>query len=412
MNISASRNISLLAIDDEKITTDFVTNFANKLGLMAISINDASRLENELEHISQHDILFIDLLMPKIDGIKLLSLLSQKNCKAQIVLMSGQGQRILEKTMSIGLKYGLNITKTLQKPFFTKDLFDLLNQLILDSDNAADKESHINQVDSPLLPKPTIDEIKLAFIDQQFVPYFHPQINITNNTIVGYEVLARWESPERGLISPSLFIELIENDPNICYGFTLYMLDNALGLLIRSGIDYSETHLSINIPASILQEDSFVDHINEIVEKHIFTKSHLILELTETAIPTNVNMANETINRMALQGYRISIDDFGTGHSSMEKLRDIMIDEIKIDRSFVSMLAQKDTQAIVKNLVSLANSLELNIVAEGVENLYQLEEIRAMGIDLVQGFYFSKPLSHTLLNVFHSQFILEHNESR
>ena len=272
MNISASRNISLLAIDDEKITTDFVTNFANKLGLMAISINDASRLENELEHISQHDILFIDLLMPKIDGIKLLSLLSQKNCKAQIVLMSGQGQRILEKTMSIGLKYGLNITKTLQKPFFTKDLFDLLNQLILDSDNAADKESHINQIDSPLLPKPTIDEIKLAFIDQQFVPYFHPQINITNNTIVGYEVLARWESPERGLISPSLFIELIENDPNICYGFTLYMLDNALGLLIRSGIDYSETHLSINIPASILQEDSFVDHINEIVRKAYFHK--------------------------------------------------------------------------------------------------------------------------------------------
>lgn len=411
MNISASVKISLLVIDDDKITTDFVTNIANKLGLMATSINDASRLEIELEHISLHDILFIDLLMPKIDGIKLLSLLSQKNCKAQIVLMSGQGQRILEKTMSIGLKYDLNITKILQKPFFTKDLSNLLNQLILDSDNAADKESHINHVYSPLPPKPTIDEIKQALIDQQFVPYFHPQINITNNTIVGYEVLARWESPEKGLISPFLFIELIENDP-IGFEFTLYMLDNALGHLIRSGIDYSETHLSINIPASILQEDSFVDHINEIVEKHVFTKSHLILELTETAIPTNVNIANETINRMALQGYRISIDDFGTGHSSMEKLRDIMIDEIKIDRSFVSMLAQKDSQAIVKNLVSLANSLELNIVAEGVENQYQLEEIRAMGIDLVQGFYFSKPLSPPLLNKFHSQFILEHNESR
>jgi EAL domain-containing protein (putative c-di-GMP-specific phosphodiesterase class I)/FixJ family two-component response regulator len=405
INIATNNNksLSLIVIDDEKIITDFVVSVASKLGINADSINDAGMLEKHIDLINKSDILFIDLLMPGIDGIKLLNILSQIKCQSQIVLISGKGQRILEKTMSIGNNNGLNIIKVLQKPFYGLELTEILKQFIEDNTRIQDKESHLKQAYEPVLNKPTITEIKQALLDREFVPYFHPQINVKDGTIVGYEVLARWVSSTKGNLSPFHFIDTIENDP-IILDFTLYIIKSSLNIITTCGIDYSQINLSINIPPSLLEKGRFVEIFEDIMQQYPLSNSQSILEITETSIPENINIANETINRIALRGHKISIDDFGTGHSSLEKLRDIMVDEIKIDKSFLKMISQQDTKRIVKNIISLANELNINIVAEGVETQDQLDEISEMGVDIIQGFYFTKPLSPSILKAFHDEF--------
>lgn len=360
-------------------------------------------LEKHIDLINKSDILFIDLLMPGIDGIKLLNILSQIKCQSQIVLISGKGQRILEKTMSIGNNNGLNIIKLLQKPFNGLELTEILKQFIEDNTRIQDKESHLKQAYEPVLNKPTITEIKQALLVREFVPYFHPQINVKDGTIVGYEVLARWDSRTKGNLSPFHFIDTIENDP-IILDFTLYIIKSSLNIITTCGIDYSQINLSINIPPSLLEKGRFVEIFEDIMQQYPLSNSQIILEITETSIPENINIANETINRIALRGHKISIDDFGTGHSSLEKLRDIMVDEIKIDKSFLKMISQQDTKRIVKNIISLANELNINIVAEGVETQDQLDEISEMGVDIIQGFYFTKPLSPSILKAFHDEF--------
>ena len=133
------------------------------------------------------------------------------------------------------------------------------------------------------------------------------------------------------------------------------------------------------------------------MQQYPLSNSQIILEITETSIPENINIANETINRIALRGHKISIDDFGTGHSSLEKLRDIMVDEIKIDKSSLKMISQQDTKRIVKIIISLANELNINIVAEGVETQDQLDEISEMGVPSIKLNWRGEPLLHPKL---------------
>lgn len=398
MNVTKKR---LFVIDDEKLTTDFVCTVGEHNGYITSGINDAGDIPVDLCKLSSQDILIIDLLMPRVDGIKLLGQLAEGNCGANIILMSGQGTRLLEKTMSLGIKNGLNITGILPKPFYFKDVLKAFDEIETTSSKTAATRKFAGQANHN--QRFNMNDIRAALEGHEFVPYFQPKVTLDDNRICGFEVLARWESPTHGVIPPLQFIDLIESDP-ICLDFTIDIIRQALTVLTQKKADSHSLDVSFNIPPIILKDAAFPDIMNDIIGDYDFPRNNIIFEITERSIPDNVNIAVEIINRLALMGYRISIDDFGTGHSSLEKIRDLMIHEIKIDRSFIANLFQQDTRAIIRNAIGLAESLELDIVAEGVENEALLVEARLLGINVAQGYLFGKPVSASQLEQFKSAF--------
>ncbi|MDH4944017.1 GGDEF domain-containing phosphodiesterase [Sulfurimonas sp. C5] len=222
---------------------------------------------------------------------------------------------------------------------------------------------------------------------------YQPQLNVKGQ-VVGCEVLARWHNEKLGLISPDVFIPIAENT-----GYILelgeYILERALQTLVkwdRSGIKLRQ--LSINISMRQFLDKSFVDMVEKLFDRYnIYSfKTQVIFEITETSTSENLKKIVDVINDLRRLGIKFSMDDFGTGYSSLSYLREMPIDELKIDKSFISRLDDEQQALLVKSIIEISRNMNLSIVAEGVEEQYQKDFLEELGCDLYQGYYFYKPL--------------------
>jgi len=246
--------------------------------------------------------------------------------------------------------------------------------------------------------------LKYAMKNNEFYMVYQPQYKIKDKTIVGLEALIRWESKDIGFITPDKFIPVCEDIG--------YILDLGLFIFRQSCIDFltfskickTLKTISINISAVQLYQNEFVNNIMEIVNETGIKTKDIMIEITETHIMKNVVHSMSILQKLKNLGFNISIDDFGTGHSSLSYLKRFPISELKIDKSFVDNLpTDKDDISIVKAILVLSQSMSYINVAEGIENLEQEEFLKENGCKVGQGYYFSKPLKKdTLLNLFTS----------
>lgn len=232
--------------------------------------------------------------------------------------------------------------------------------------------------------------LRAAIPRGEIVPYFEQQIDLATGRLHGFEVLARWEHATRGLISPDLFIPIAEE--------TGMIADMSLSIMHQAFSAARDWHPSINLSINIspwqLRDAWLAQKIIKVLTETGFPASRLEIEITESALFENLALAQSIVGSLKNQGARLALDDFGTGYSSLAHLRALPFDRIKIDKSFVISLNESaDSAAIVNAIVSLGESLNLPITAEGVEDAAIEARLKALGCAKAQGWHYGKPLS-------------------
>ena len=224
----------------------------------------------------------------------------------------------------------------------------------------------------------------------EIVPYFEQQIDLQSGRLAGFEVLARWEHPTRGLISPELFIPIAEET-----GLIAEMSLSIMRQAFTAARDWdSGLSLSVNISPVQLRDAWLAQKIIKVMTETGFPASRLEIEITESALFDNLALAQSVVGSLKNQGAKLALDDFGTGYSSLAHLRALPFDRIKIDKSFIISLNENaDSAAIVNAIVSLGESLNLPITAEGVEDAAIEARLKALGCAKAQGWHYGKPLS-------------------
>ncbi|WP_164842771.1 putative bifunctional diguanylate cyclase/phosphodiesterase [Actinoplanes solisilvae] len=242
----------------------------------------------------------------------------------------------------------------------------------------------------------TQEELRYAVERGEIVPYFQPIVNVETTTIYGFEALARWQHPTRGLLGPAEFIEVAE-EVGLIVPVGAAILARACAEAVRWSKlcpDGSAPRVTVNVASAQLVHPSFVPTVVTILDDCGLDPDRLWLEITETSIMADTDAAAETFRAMRALGVHLAVDDFGTGYSSLTYLRRFPVETLKVDRSFVAGIGcDREDEAIVGMILSLARALELQVVAEGVETADQLDQLRRLGCVLVQGFWFGRPMS-------------------
>ena len=227
----------------------------------------------------------------------------------------------------------------------------------------------------------------------EFVPYFQPIVDLRTSEIVGVEALARWHHPERGVLSPAIFIQIAEDS-----GLIDRLGRSMLMQTCRHASEWLKTvkperlqHIAINISGRQIEHVDLAAEVAEALKTYQLPPEILVLEITESVLMENVGAAIEQLDRLKALGVRIALDDFGTGYSSLSHVHRFPIDILKIDRSFVDALKTSDSSELVRAMISLAHALELDVVAEGIEKVEQLTHLQRLHCQHGQGFYFGRP---------------------
>lgn len=236
--------------------------------------------------------------------------------------------------------------------------------------------------------------------NDDFYLVYQPKINIKEGTFSGVEVLLRWKYNNHN-VSPAKFIPIAE-ESGLATAIFKFVIENSIKEL-QYLIGRQIPSFSINVSAAQISNPSDIKILTSLLQKYQSYAKHIILEITETCIMENFDLAIGCLNDIKKMGFRISIDDFGTGYSSLNTMKLLPVEELKIDRSFIMNIPNEKDESIVKAIIQMAKSFNFKVVAEGIEDAEQLEFLESTDCDIIQGFYFSKPLDITRLKRFSSE---------
>lgn len=236
------------------------------------------------------------------------------------------------------------------------------------------------------------NELRRAIKDEQFVLHYQPQVNINTNKIIGFEALIRWNHPEKGFISPGVFIPLAEKT-----GLIIEIGDWVIKEACRQNKEwqdrgYPPTKISVNLSVKQFLQKNLLEKVEKILKETGLEPHYLEFEITESMAMSNEEYIMQTLKGLHELGVNVSIDDFGTGYSSMKYLSQFPLSKLKIDQLFIRG-EQEQNQAIVKSIIHLSHALNMKVIAEGVETKEQLEFLKKESCDEIQGYYFSKPVA-------------------
>jgi diguanylate cyclase (GGDEF)-like protein/PAS domain S-box-containing protein len=248
------------------------------------------------------------------------------------------------------------------------------------------------------------NDLRNAISNKEFMLHYQPIVDLETTKLYGFEALVRWQHPQRGLLYPDKFIHVAEETGSIV-AIGDWVLEAACSQLRSWQLQFPQAKdlsISVNIASQQLKEPNFLQKLEAILSKTQLSAHYLHLELTETTLMEDRESTIALLDRLRAKKVQLSIDDFGTGYSSLQYLNRFAIDILKIDRSFVGgMLAEKENLEIVRAITTLAQTLNINIIAEGIEDRQHLEILKTLNCKLGQGYHFSKPLdSVAVLSLF------------
>lgn len=231
--------------------------------------------------------------------------------------------------------------------------------------------------------------LRNAIIEDTVEVHFQPIVRLDDKRVIGFEALARWNDPDLGQVSPAVFVPLAEER-----GFIDALSESLLRKAAETALSWPrELFLSFNLSSAQLMDPNIVDTILSILARVGLDPRRLELEITETAVVSCSDTAERIIADLRRAGVRISLDDFGTGQSSLGRLRDFSFDKIKIDRAFVSRIrTDRPSEHIIKAIVTMCEGLDLEVVAEGIEESLEAEKLMRLGCSMGQGYYFGRPV--------------------
>jgi EAL domain-containing protein (putative c-di-GMP-specific phosphodiesterase class I)/ActR/RegA family two-component response regulator len=370
----------LLVIDDQRLDRAIATHAAARVGLQVTGIGSIPEARDLFEQGKQFDFVVLDLALGTEDGLEVLPLIARFNSGAVVVLASGFDGRILAASQRLAVSLGLQVAGVLRKPILPTALQRILLQA-----------PHTRLQDNdPTLSAPTAAQIQLAISAGQIRPWFQPKTSLDCGTIVGAEALARWVRADGRSMSPASFVPVAEQN-GLIGAMTDAMLDQSLSACARWREKHPDCWVAVNLSPLLLEDQGLTDRIEQALQKHGVPPGSLVLEITEgNGIPDSA-CATEILTRLRIRGVNLSVDDFGTGHSSLLSLVRMPFNEMKIDQAFVrEAINNRDSHKVVRASASLGRELGLKVVAEGVETDRMAQLVGDAGCHVGQGWLFGR----------------------
>jgi len=391
----------LLILDDDPLAGQTIGNVAALAGY-AVEVTDNHQDFFRLLEAWPPDIIALDLVMPGMDGVEIIAELARRQSQASIIITSGIGGRVLDAAGRTAAERGLHIGGILPKPFSPA----LLRELLTKSAGDGKAGTATGQRAAANAGIPTAQELEQAIAEHQLFVCYQPKVSCKTGMLSGFEALARWNHPVRGVVAPDTFIPLAEAN-GLIDALTIDVMTQAmqwyrgfrtklrqLASMHPGFPDADKLTLSINISALTLSNTQIFERLTQMCRENDVEPGNVILELTETSAMEDPVSSLELLTRLRLRGFRLSIDDFGTGFSSMVQLVKLPFSEIKVDKSFVITAREsEESRAVIKSVVSLGMSLGLIITAEGIEDEETQVFLRNIGCTLAQGYLYARPLA-------------------
>jgi diguanylate cyclase (GGDEF)-like protein len=284
-------------------------------------------------------------------------------------------------------------------PVDGRDPEDLVVKAETALSRAKEQAEHGYQFYTPEMNANSIERLQLetdlrkAIARDELMVYYQPKVDTASGRLLGAEALLRWQHSEYGMIPPSNFIPLAE-ETGLIMPIGNWVLDRVCRQIRTwQAAGLPSVQIAVNISAHQFRQPDLVDRVVDVLATHRIEPALVELELTESAVMRNPEVAINTLMQLHAQGVRLAVDDFGTGYSSLSYLKRFPLDKLKIDRSFVQDLDTNTASAeIVGAIIAMAHTLGLSVVAEGVETADQLDKLSGLGCDEIQGFYYSRPV--------------------
>ncbi len=361
------------------------------MGLGHVAVVEAGTGDEALEGVrrSTPDLVIADLETPGMDGVTFLRMLSQEPHIPRVVLASAHDPAVLRSVDEMARMYGLQVLGAIPKPVS----LDALRAFLAEVRTGESHRAGTAKRGPAAADRYTIEQIGEAIASGQIIPWFQPKIEVSTGRLAGVEALARWQHPTRGMVGPGAFIPVIETTPLIDE-LSKSMLTQALQWVRRWEKSGLAVTVSVNLPGGALADPGLADRLGVLVRGIGVEPAALVIEVTETTMSRERALAIETLARLRMAGFGLSLDDYGTGYASMEMLKTMPVTEVKVDRRFVHGASHDPkATAVLASLLELASGLALAAVAEGVETTEDLALLEALDCPYAQGYVIAKPMS-------------------
>jgi EAL domain-containing protein (putative c-di-GMP-specific phosphodiesterase class I)/DNA-binding response OmpR family regulator len=380
--------LNILIAEDDDFQRNIIVEMLRSLGLHSIfeATNGHEALEIIRNADPKIDLIFSDLKMPKMDGMEFLRHLSKENHHIEIVILSAMDKKLLSTVNRVSSLYDIKLLGAIEKPMNLQQLKNILSK------SGKTQTSPKPKQDSKEFNF-SVEEILEGIRQKQFKPYLQPKVDLKTGHILGAEALARWLHPEHGVILPYAFIPKLEESKQIDT-LTFMMLEES-ALACKSLLDKNyNLHIAVNLSLVSLNNPDIAEEITSVIRATGVDTKYIALEITESTAMTDAPQALENLARLYMNGFTLSIDDYGTGYSNLQQLTRVAFGELKIDRSLIQGIANNEAMLIVvASNIDMAHKLKIKSVAEGIETEQDWEMLGKMGCDIGQGYYIAKPMS-------------------
>jgi EAL domain-containing protein (putative c-di-GMP-specific phosphodiesterase class I)/ActR/RegA family two-component response regulator len=379
--------MAALIIDDDAFARSLLSRQLSRLGVADIRCFE--RAPDALAALQAHGcndcLILCDLQMPEMDGIELIRQLGQLGYNGALALISGEDRRILQTAERLAAAHCLNVLGALQKPVALDRLRDLLQRWRTGIPASQPARAAPGRIYRP-------EDLRRGIAAGELVCHFQPKVNRKDGDLAGVECLARWQHPADGLVFPDQFVPLAERT-GLIDDLTQAVLEQAL----RQARTWQDAGLRLDIAVNVSMANLLALDFPNLVAGLLATTGiapeRLVLEVTESQLMRDRVVSLDILTRLRLKHVGLSIDDFGTGHSSLAQLRDVPFSELKIDRGFVhGAVGDPALQAMFDASLGIARQLGLKTVAEGVEDTDDWLYIRGTDCDMIQGYLVGRPM--------------------
>ena len=379
-------SLRILILEDDSFQRAVAVRMFRSLGCHEVfEAADGSQALALLQQVGAVDIAVCDLQMEGVDGLAFLRRAGQSGQIGAVLLSSALSADLRRAAQQVIALLGLQLLGDVGKPLPAKELQALLDKY---------RGSCIRATSPDAVVQPACeDEVRQALALQQLQAWYQPKFNLRSGEVCGVEVLCRWMHPSKGVLPPALFIPVLERC-GLMDELLFAQLDQALSLQEQARIQGYPLNMAFNLQTSQLVNSQLTYTLKGILARLGTPGSRLTFELTENGLLQAPAASLENLVRLRMMGCRLSLDDFGAGFSSLQRLCQLPFNEIKLDGEFVRNLEHEPRcAAVIASTLALGNSLGMAVVVEGIETLDQLQRLLAMGCVEGQGYWFARPMS-------------------